>query len=181
MEKKMNNKKALQIITKMGKILSKLVFIFSIVCVCMCVAGLISSMFKSDRIFKIGNVTIHGLLPIFDGYNEKSINIILTAYLIIFSGKAVVSKFAERYFHNTLIAETPFTQSGAIELRKLGIITIVIPTSCVILAEILQEIMIKFMNLSAEIQIDLNFGNETSVILGIMFIVGSFLCGAEAD
>lgn len=181
MEKKINNKKALQIITKMGKILSKIVFIFSIVCVCMCVAGLISSMFKSVRILKIGNVTIHGFLPIFDGYNEKNINIILTAYLIIFSGKAVVSKFAERYFHNTLIAETPFTQSGSRELRKLGIITIVIPTISVILAEILQGIMIKFMNLSTEVQIDLNFGNESSVVLGIMFIVGSFLCGAEAD
>lgn len=58
---------------------------------------------------------------------------------------------------------------------------IVIPTVCAALAEIVQGIMTGFMNGMAEEWSDLNFDNEASVIVGVMFIVGSFVCGYAAE
>lgn len=50
-----------------------------------------------------------------------------------------------------------------------------------VLAEIVQGIMTGFMSVSIDAWSDLNFDNEASVVLGIMFIIGSFLCGYGAE
>ena len=178
---KMNNSRVLQLIAQIGKILSKVAFVFSIIGICGCFVGLLSNVFGSGKVFKIGGVTIYGLLADFDAYNVKSISATLVAWLIVCIGQAVLAKFAELYFHNALMAGTPFTQVGARELRRLGILTMVIPTGCAVLAEIVQGIMTGFMNVMADGWPDLDFDNETSVIVGVMFIACSFLCGYGAE
>ena len=57
----------------------------------------------------------------------------------------------------------------------------VIPTGCAVLAEIVQGIMTGFMNVMADGWSDLDFDNETFVIVGVMFIACSFLCGYGAE
>ena len=101
--------------------------------------------------------------------------------MIVCIGHAVLAKFAEFYFRNAEASGTPFTHIGARELRRLGILMIVIPTGCAVLAEIVQGIIIGFMNVMADKWSDLNFDNEASIIVGIMFIVGSFICGYGAE
>lgn len=123
----------------------------------------------------------HGLLSDLDDSNGKSVGATLAAWLIICAGQAVLAKFAEIYFRNVLAAGTPFTQSGAGELRRLGIMTMIIPTGCAVLGEILQEIIAGFMNVTAGGWEELNFDNEASVVVGVMFLVGSFLCGYGAE
>ena len=91
---------------------------FSIIGICGCFLGLLSNVFGSSKFFKIGGVTIYGLLAEFDSYNVKSISATLVAWLIVCIGQAVLAKFAELYFHNALMAGTPFTQVGARELRR---------------------------------------------------------------
>ena len=91
--------------------------------------------------------------------------------------QAVLANFAELYFRNALMAGTPFTQEGARELRRLGILTMVIPTGCAVLAEIVQGILTGFMNVSVDGWMEFNFDNESSVVVGVMLIVGSFVCG----
>ena len=76
----------------------------------------------------------------------------------------IPSMFSEIHFRNTLEDGTPFTQRGARELRRLGIMTMVIPTGCMVLAEIGQGIMKGFMNVSIDARSDLNFDNEASVV-----------------
>lgn len=181
MENKSKNYKILQKIAKIGKILSKVAFVFSVIGICGCIVGILSNVTESGKIFKIGGVTIHSLLSEFGAYNVKSISAMLIAWLIICVGEAVLSKFSEIYFRNTLTEGTPFTQEGAGELRRLGIMTIVIPTGCMVSAEIVQGIMTGFMNVITDVRLDLNFDNEASVALGIMFIIGSFLCGYGAE
>ena len=181
MENKSKNCKILLTIAKIGKILSKVAFVLSIIGIIGCFVGLISNVFGSGKAFKIGGVTIYGLLADFDAYNVKSINITLVAWLIVCIGQAVLAKFAELYFLNTDASGTPFTHIGARELRRLGILMIVIPTGCAVLAEIVQGIMIGFMKVMADKWSDLNFDNEASIIVGIMFIVGSFICGYGAE
>ena len=181
MENKSKNYKILQTIAKIGKILSKVAFVFSIIGICGCFVGLFSNVFGSGKVFKIGGVTIYGLLADFDAYNVRSISTTLVACLIVCIGQAVLAKFAEFYFRNAEASGTPFTHIGARELRRLGILMIVIPTGCAVLAEIVQGIMIGFMNVMADKWSDLNFDNEASIIVGIMFIVGSFICGYGAE
>lgn len=181
MEKKMNNSRVLQLIAQIGKILSKVAFVFSIIGICGCFVGLLSNVFGSGKVFKIGGVTIYGLLAEFDAYNVKSISATLVAWLIVCIGQAVLAKFAELYFHNALMAGIPFTQVGARELRRLGILTMVIPTGCAVVAEVVQGILTGFMNVSVDGWMEFNFDNEASVVVGVMFIVGSFLCGYGAE
>ena len=156
-------------------------FVFSIIGICGCIVGIFSNAIGSGKVFKIGGVSMHGLVSDFNAYRVKSISETLTAWLIICVGEAVLSKFAEIYFRNALAVGTPFTQTGARELRRLGIMTMVIPTGCVVLAEIVQGIIIRFMNMTTDVWMDLNFDNEVSVIVGVMFIIGSFLCGYGAE
>lgn len=181
MENKSRNYEILQIIAKIGRILSTVAFVFSIIGICGCLLGWISTSFGSDGIIKIEGVTIHGLLSDLDDSNGKGVGATLAAWLIICAGQAVLAKFAEIYFRNVLAAGTPFTQSGAGELRRLGIMTMVIPTGCAVLGEILQEIIAGIMNVTTRGWEELNLGNEASVVVGVMFIVGSFLCGYGAE
>lgn len=66
-------------------------------------------------------------------------------------------------------------------MRRLGIIMMVIPAGCAALAEIVQGTMIGIMNVMTDEWSELNFDNEASVVVGIMFIMGSFLCGYGAE
>ena len=181
MENKSKNCKVLQKLAKIGKILSKVAFVFSIIGICGCLVGLLSNIFGSGKVFKIGGITIYSLLADFDAYNVKSISATLVAWLIVCIGQAVLAKFAELYFRNTEASGTPFTQAGAKELRRLGILMMIIPIGFAVLAEIIQGIMTGFMNVGADGWSELNFDNEASVIVGVMFVVGSFICGYGAE
>ena len=83
-------------------------------------------------------------------YNIKGISTTLVACLIVCIGQAVLAKFAEFYFRNAEASGTPFTHIGARELRRLGILMIIIPTGCAVLAELVQGIMIGFMNVMGD-------------------------------
>ena len=52
----------------------------------------------------------------------------------------------ETYLHLT-VNGTPFTQVGVRELRRLGILTMVIPTECAVGAEVVQGILTGFIKL----------------------------------
>lgn len=177
----MKNLNTIQALAKIGKTLSKIAFICSLVGACICAVGMISLPLAGGEIFKIGGVSIYGLMKLEPGEGLKTALIFMIGWLIICIGEAVLTKFAEIYFKNELKAGTPFTFDSAKELTRLGILTIALPIGCTVLAEILQGIIEGFMDVaiapSAEICID----NESSVVLGIMLIVMSVICryGAE--
>ena len=122
-----------------------------------------------------------GLIPKEYGYNIKSITAALSGWLIVCAGEAVLTKFAEIYFKNELKAETPFTMVGAKELLRLGILTITIPTGCAVIGSIVEGMIAGFMKVEQAAAMDMYFDNAASIVLGIMFILGSLLCryGAE--
>ena len=49
---KMNNSRVLQLTAQIGKILSKVAFVFSIIGICGCFVGLLSNVFGSGRFLK---------------------------------------------------------------------------------------------------------------------------------
>lgn len=177
----MNTRQMIQKLSKIGRVLSKIAFVFSVIGFCGCIAGLLSLCFGKGSLIKIGGVTLHGLVSEEYGYNIKSITAALSGWMVVCAGEAVLAKFAEVYFKNELRAETPFTLAGAKELLRLGILTLAIPTGCAVAGSIIEGIIAGFMKVEQAAAMDLYFDNEASIVLGIMFILGSLLCryGAE--
>lgn len=176
----MKSLKQIQSISKMGKIFSNIAFVCAIIGFCGCIVSLISLQLGAEEIFKVGNVTLHGLVEAGD-YGMEGICGILAAWMIICAGEAVLAKFAEAYFKHELSDGTPFTQKGATELLRLGILTICIPLGTAVIADVVQAVVAGLMNTNTDFATDVCFDNEGMVALGVMFIVMSLLCryGAE--
>ena len=177
----MNTLNTIQKLSKIGRVLSKIAFVFSVIGFCGCIAGLLSLCFGNGSLIKIGGVTLHALISEEYGYNIKSIGAALSGWLVVCAGEAVLARFAEVYFKNELNAGTPFTLAGARELLRLGILTLAIPTGCAVAGSIVEGIIAGFMKVEQAAAMDVYFDNESSIVLGIMFILGSLLCqyGAE--
>ena len=168
----------IQTLNKIGKVLSKIVFICCLVGAIGCIIGIASvALIGTDEVLKIGGVSIHGLIE-----KEAEMNI-TTLYAAMFVGmamciaEAVVSRTAERYFSNELAAGTPFTFEGAKEMLRLGIIVIVVP----LVTTLASAIGVGIVSALVEGVDKIEISNGVSVTLGIMFIVMSviFRYGAE--
>mgnify|MGYP005777501451 FL=1 len=177
----MKTLKTIQTLSKIGKVLSKIVFIFSVIGFCGCIAGLIGLCFENGDFIKIGGVTLHGLISENLGFDVKNVSAILSEGLIIYAGEAVLAKFAELYFKNELKAGTPFTLAGAKELLRLGILSLAISTGCAMVGSIVEGIVAGLIKAEETAAIDIHFDNSSNIALGVMFIVVSLLCryGAE--
>lgn len=153
----MKSLQTIQKLFKIGKILSRIAFIFSVIGFCGCIAGLLSLSFGNGSLIKLGGVTLHQLISEEYGYNIKGITASLSGWLVVCAGEAVLAKFAEVYFQNELQAETPFTLAGAKELLRLGILTITIPTGCTVAESIVEGVIIGFMKVEKAAAMDMYF------------------------
>ena len=161
----------IQKIAKAGRILSKIVFICSIVGAAGCLIGLITMPLIPEGL-RIGGLSIHGFI-------EKNANVSVgTTYaslatgMIICGGEIALAKIAELYFKRELAAGTPFTFAGAKELKRLGFCAIFIPLGTAVLSGIVYAIMAFAFDNVADMD-----GNYTfSIGLGIMFLVMSAVC-----
>lgn len=168
---------SIQTLSKIGKILSKIVFIFGIIGAACSAVGMVCLPFSDTEILKIGGVTLHGLIVNQAGVELNGMYSLLSGTLIVCVGQAVTAKIAERYFAHELAEGTPFTVFGAKKLMNLGIVTICVPLGTMILAQIISSIVAEFAGCGEIFKLD---GGD-SVALGVMFIVMSLLCryGAE--
>lgn len=153
----MKSLQTIQKLFKIGKILSRIAFIFLVIGFCGCIAGLLSLSFGNGSLIKLGGVTLHQLISEEYGYNIKGITASLSGWLVVCAGEAVLAKFAEVYFQNELQAETPFTLAGAKELLRLGILTITIPTGCAVAESIVEGVIVGFMKVEKAAAMDMYF------------------------
>lgn len=169
----------LQVLSKIARILSKIVFICCIVAAAGCAVGMISIPFADKGVIKIGGVSIHGLLANRAGIVLESLYPLLTGAMTVCIGQAVTARFAEAYFAHELAAGTPFSLPEAKELLRLGILTITVPLGTQILSQIASGILAELIGCGDAFHLD----NDGSVALGVMFIVASLLCryGAECQ
>ena len=167
----------IQTLSKIGKILSKIIYICCIIGAVGCAVGMVSLPFADTEILKIGGVTIHGLIINRAGIELENLYPLLSGTLIVCVGEAVTAKFAKKYFTHELDAGTPFTTDGAKELFRLGVLTICVPLGALILAQIVSGVVAEFIGCGEAFKLD---GGD-SVALGVMFIGMSLLCqyGAE--
>lgn len=166
----------IQKLSNLGRILSKIVFIFSLIGAIGCAAAFVSTLLLPESL-QLGSVTIKGLVDLTDEINPNEIAAAMLTGVITCTFEAVLAKLAERYFRNERKAGTPFTFAGAKELRRLGICAIVLPIAALVAAEIVNEVMQHFLTGVS----NLDLAQSGSVGIGIMMIVASLLCkhGAE--
>lgn len=177
----MKSLNTIQTLSKIGKVLSKIVFILSVIGVCGCFAGVVSLSMGNGSLFKIGGVSLHGMVTQKQGESIQGLAAALAGWMIVCAGKAVLAKFAEVYFKNELTAGTPFTYDGAKELLRLGILAIALPLGCAVAGSIVEGIIAGFLDVEKATALEVSFNNESSIMLGISFIVISLICkyGAE--
>lgn len=170
--------KTIQTLSKIGKVLCTIVFIFSLIGAIGCAVGLISLAVIPEG-FKLGGTTIHGIIEKSSDINLGMCYAAMGMGAVFCAGECVLAKFAKRYFVNELETGTPFTFEGAKELIRLGILTICIPVGTAIIAGIIYGVMsVLYKNIG-----EVNLSNSVSVGLGIMFIITGLICryGAEVS
>ena len=172
----MKTLQTIQKLSKIGKVLCKIVFVFCIVGFCFCAVGIASLALGAETI-KIGSITLESLLETEAELTMGTLYTSIIVAMILCSGKAVLAKFAEYYFKGEIEDGTPFNQERAGELKQLGILTICIPIGTQIVAEMVYAALSYIWGNTVPLELD----NSGSVTLGIMFIVMSLICkyGAE--
>lgn len=174
----MKTLKVIQVLAKIGKIFSKIVFICCIVGVCGCVTGIIG-LAVGLEVSIFAGVDLEEILQKEAEISSNSLYCYMAASIFICAGEGVVAKFAEIYFDHELAHGTPFNKDDAKELFRLGIITIGVSLSALICAEITQNVMVAVLDNAKAMKLS----NDGSWTLGLVFIVISSLCklGAELN
>ena len=174
----MNTLKTIQTLAKIGKVLSRIVFVFCIVGFCGCIAGIVSLAFGAET-FKLGGVTVHSLIQNSADRNLPTLYASMAVGLLCCAAEAVLCKFAEVYFRHELDDGTPFTLRGAKELLRLGVLTIAVPLGTVIVCSIGAAIAGKMYPELGKLPV----GEFSSAGLGLMMLVLSLFCryGAELN
>lgn len=131
----MKSLQTLQTLARIGRVLSKIVFIFCIVGAVLCVVG--AGLFAAfgDQIFEYGAVSIQGLIDS-EGAPAAVVYYMTGIAFVTCVLEAILSKKAERYFVHELAAGTPFTMEGARELQSVGILSMVFPVVLAIVSSI---------------------------------------------
>lgn len=168
----------IQTLSKVGKVMSKIVSAFCIVGFVGCIVGMIAMGIGAESV-KLGGVTLESILETKANISLGTIWATIAAGMILCVGEFFVARMAHRYFDNELKAGTPFTLEGAKELLHLGISAIWIPIVAAVLAEVAHGVIGQFMETVEPLSLD-SFDN---VGLGVMLIVASLLCkyGAELN
>lgn len=167
----------LQILGKIGKILSKIIFICCIIGGAGCAAGMLAIPLANTGALKIGGVTLQSLAETQADMPLIGLYPLLAGALIICAGEGITAGFAEKYFAHEQQAGTPFTLAGAGEMLRLGILTICVPLGAMIFSQIVSSIIAECIGCGEAF----HPADSSSVALGVMFIIVSLLCrhGAE--
>ena len=166
----------IQKLSKAGKIISKIIFIFCIVGFVGSAIGIISLAIIPEGI-QLDGMTINAFIEKNAEVSLGTCYAVMAASMIICVGEAVLCKLAEIYFKNELDAGTPFTFEGAKEMMRLGIFAIVIP----IVTNVIAGVVYSVMKLVMKDVADYDFSAFSSIGVGIMFIIVGLICrhGAE--
>lgn len=164
----------IQTISKIAKVICSIGFVFSIIGGVGCLIGIASlSAFDglvidgkefSEYIIDLGEVNVH------TAYERMTFSV-----LSCIAG-GIILKFAERYLAHEIADGTPFTERGASEILRLGILIILLPLAAIILGGIAHGIFTAFWKDVAAFEAD-----NVSIGAGFFCILLSFLFryGAE--
>lgn len=173
----MKSLKAIQVFTKIGRILSKIVFICCIVGVCGCITATVSLAVCGSVGVKFNGSTLEQIIVDQTKVSLNTMIIGCNVAMIICAGECVIAKFGELYFKHESEAGTPFTDKGCKELCRLGIIATAIPvvtsTICAIFVAIAKATM-------ADVT-DVSFDIMGGIGVGLVILLFALLCKYGTD
>ena len=167
----MKELKTIQSLSKIGKVLSNIVFICCIVGFCLCVVGAIGLAVGFDKL-RLGSVTVEGLVQNDLDLSKAALLAATCGGAVICIAEALLAKLAANYFARELDDGTPFTRGGAAELQRLGILAIIIP----IVAQIIAQILCSAVAYAISNELAADLEPAGSVGLGIMMLVMAQVC-----
>lgn len=172
----MKSLQTIQKIFRVFEILTKVAMILAFVGAGLLLLGLVCGIALSSA----GTVISGGLETLYDLTSSTSfyemVGTLLVDFILTLTD-AILMLHAHRYFSREQADGTPFTGHGADQIRRLGVMMIVLPAVAAILAGVMYGIF-------ALSQVDTaDFGNGTSAAMGIMLILGSLIIryGAELE
>lgn len=172
----MKSLKTIQVLAEIGKVLSKIAYVCSIIGLICCAVAAALLLFGMD-IIKLGGVTLRGMLQSTGSINYGTLWSAVSSALCLCTGELFVSRAAGRYFVRELRDGTPFTEDGAHELMQLGISAIWIPIVAQVAAQVLHAVIAEFVPGTAALEV----GGFETVALGVTFIIVSLLCASAAQ
>lgn len=168
----------IQKLAKFGRILSKIIFICSIVGSALCLVGLISLALGLGEL-SLGDVTVKGLVEDKLGRSMGVLYATVICGLLAGAAEAVLSYLAVRYFTRELADGTPFRMESSRELFRLGFLRL-----CVLLGTHIVSALICGI-IQAIVHEDVSQGMTSfgSASIGVMFMVLALVCrhGAEVS
>lgn len=168
--------KTIQTFAKVGKIVSNIIFVFSIIGAIICLIA-VSAMAGIQNV-EVEGKTVAGLIEEESGTDFVTFIFTCVSAIVSCIGGAVIAKFAVNYFTNELDDGTPFTYAGSKELLRLGIITVAVPMAISTILGIAFIITKFFWPSLAESAMS---EDSISIGIGLLLIVMSFVFkhGAE--
>lgn len=166
--------KTIQVLAKIGMIISKVMFILSVVCGIACFVALTALLGVQE--LRLGGTDMMEWFMKESGASMEASYYSCVSGFIVCAAQAILCKFSQQYFTNELSVGTPFTVEGAKEIMRLGILTIVMPCVALTVQEIVACIMLPDVA-------DVVTEDLSELGYGIMFIVCSviFKYGAELE
>ncbi len=165
------NLSAIQTISKVCNVLCKILFVFSIVVTVLSAIGIVSLAVGENSVLKIGGVNIRGFVEQDAEISKNEMYAEMIKGVAMGLCYAVLSRVACNYFSNGLKAGTPFTNEGAKEMLRLGILTACLPVAVSIAYAIVCSVLEKTIG---EINAPDGFGFD-SITAGIFLIVMSVI------
>lgn len=171
--------KTIQTISKVCMVISKIVFIVSIVGASMCGVGILCLGLGYTTALNLAGINIYGLINAESEMSVAGIYVHMVIAAIACGLQIAMAKLCELYFRHELEAGTPFTFEGAKELKKVGICLISISLGGIVGIAIIYAIASNFIPNIGEMNAD----NITAVGTGIILLIVSCLCkyGAELN
>ena len=154
----------------------------------LCLSGLALIMFSilGNRALTVGGVNIYGLIWEETGVAVSGAMVIAALVCAILScvSEIILSKKAINYFTDELAVGTPYTFHGAKELKKLGLMTIIIPLVttlvCSIILSIVTHVSLGELSEEASRGMKITVGSS-SIGLGIAMLICSLFCRSGAE
>lgn len=87
------NLKVIQTLAKIGRVLCKIAWICGIIGAAGCAVGILSLIVGVDEVFKIGDVTVHGIIANESGSSVGTMYASMTVGMILCIGGLVLARF----------------------------------------------------------------------------------------
>lgn len=171
----------IQKLAKVGRVLSKIVYIFSMIGAIGSAVGIALVAAMGDKALSMSGDFVNQLgdeeaIAAIRSANLPSMIIPMVVGLAFCVAEAVISKFAENYFKNELADGTPFTLRGAKELMRLGIIQVAVSLGTSVVCGTVVGIASTLVSDLDKVELE-----GVSIGIGITFIVVSLLCRLGAE